>query len=732
MKWFSALLRTAITGTQRFQVSSMQTYKGVHMPKTSVLMFVIGILIMVHFSHAAIEVYSYPENIVSGNSSLVKRSDKYEVSVSQGGITKNCYVMYDKNQDMNGNLASNPDNHWTNFSVSGGDVLVSVRRIDGSAMTKAEVFPKQKGIVTSIQNNTASFSIPAGMSKLQLWVDVNGLEKHPLFIFTDPAESDVPDMNGADVTVIRTSDDISTVRSKLNDNKTYAYFEPGIHKWNGGTGQNYEGYKMPIKTNKKIYIPGGAYVIGSFSADVGGGWKVYGRGVISGAGLDKLGSATYIPWSAVYSGSSSYKNQRVEGIVSMCPPHFALTIRGGVDIDNVKMFSWWHSTDGTITGNNSTVNNSFFKVMDDNIKVYGDDCSHDNNTMYQQVNGAPFQFSWSGQSAQNTVSTNTYIINSIYKNLTGESNTAVINVVNYDGGDVTSNHLFDGIFIDNGVHRLLGLKPGSGTYRDFTIRNVYLNKGNKADPQKLWSYLKSATFQNFSICNFYMEGKLIDKVNTTGDNPSNGSWWFQGESGPITFCQDNNQPPVVEPPVIEPPIVDPPIIDPPQPQPEDLSDLNLNAETCSAVNLSWSDTEGEDAYRIRRKQSEEGSYTTISDTDADATSFTDESVAEGITYIYQVRPMVNGVAVAISNTPEIRVPNCDVPVNTMEKNIGNGIWIEYAGKQIRFSHALQWRLYDPSGRMKAQGFSEKISLGEFSGNYYYLEVQDRILPLNLK
>lgn len=492
--------------------------------------------------YAQIETYSYPDAIVNGNNSIVKRSTVYEVTVNQEGLSKACYVMYDKNQaaSVNAQLASNPDNHWTNFSIENGTVEIVIKRIDGNSLNSAKVYPTKKGYTASINGNTATINIPAGVNKLQLLVEMNGLEKQPLFVFVDPKETDVPSIISSDVTVINTIDDITTVRSKLNSSTTYKYFEPGIHKWGTKTGADYDGYKLPVLSGKKIYLPGGAYVIGSFAGDNNSNWKVYGRGIISGAGLDILGDAAYIPWSAVHhQGTGS--NFLVEGIVSMCPPHFGLTIRGTYCIiDNVKMMSWWYSTDGTITGNNSKVNNCFFKVNDDNIKVYGSNCTHDNNTMYHQINGAPFQFSWTGQASKNTSSTNTYIVNSVYKSsLTSTSNTAVINCVEANQGQIIENHIFDGIYIDNGCHRLLGLDATNATLRNITIKNIKLNSGTKTNPQNGYSYLDTGNFSGIQLCNVYVNNNLITGFDNTSDKPSQGKLFYKGQLPPISFCSNN-------------------------------------------------------------------------------------------------------------------------------------------------------------------------------------------------
>jgi fibronectin type 3 domain-containing protein len=81
--------------------------------------------------------------------------------------------------------------------------------------------------------------------------------------------------------------------------------------------------------------------------------------------------------------------------------------------------------------------------------------------------------------------------------------------------------------------------------------------------------------------------------------------------------------------------------------PSDISNLQATAVS-NGVLLTWSDTQGEDAYRVRRR-TVGGTYANIFDVPANTTSFIDNTGASGVQYEYMVRPMLNGTAVAISN-----------------------------------------------------------------------------------
>jgi fibronectin type 3 domain-containing protein len=92
-----------------------------------------------------------------------------------------------------------------------------------------------------------------------------------------------------------------------------------------------------------------------------------------------------------------------------------------------------------------------------------------------------------------------------------------------------------------------------------------------------------------------------------------------------------------------------------------ITDLTATATDCNSVQLTWGDVAGEEAYRVRR-MIVGGTYEIITDVPANTTSYTDATAVENTEYIYMVRPMKGGVAVAISNTPTVQTPVCVVTV----------------------------------------------------------------------
>ena len=92
----------------------------------------------------------------------------------------------------------------------------------------------------------------------------------------------------------------------------------------------------------------------------------------------------------------------------------------------------------------------------------------------------------------------------------------------------------------------------------------------------------------------------------------------------------------------------------------DITDLTAEATACDQVVLAWTDNStGESGFRVRRKIAGEAKFTTLGDVAANAESYTDNTVNEQLTYVYQVRALENGKAVKESNNPEVTTPKCD-------------------------------------------------------------------------
>ncbi|MCG8697954.1 MAG: M20/M25/M40 family metallo-hydrolase, partial [Bacteroidales bacterium] len=89
----------------------------------------------------------------------------------------------------------------------------------------------------------------------------------------------------------------------------------------------------------------------------------------------------------------------------------------------------------------------------------------------------------------------------------------------------------------------------------------------------------------------------------------------------------------------------------------DITDLKATAKNCSTVALTWTDkSAGEDGFIVRRKE-QGGVFTTLTNAAANVQKYNDNSVVEGKTYVYQVRPF-QGTNKKTSNQPLVKVTAC--------------------------------------------------------------------------
>ncbi|MCG8702256.1 MAG: hypothetical protein MI922_29660, partial [Bacteroidales bacterium] len=98
--------------------------------KTYLLKLTLALMVLTALTikgKAEVHVYNYPNTIVNTNNGKNIKSTQYKVTVKQGSTNKSCYVMYKQNQNTQGNLANNFNDHWTNFSYD-GSVQVTVEK----------------------------------------------------------------------------------------------------------------------------------------------------------------------------------------------------------------------------------------------------------------------------------------------------------------------------------------------------------------------------------------------------------------------------------------------------------------------------------------------------------------------------------------------------------------------------------------------------------------------------
>ncbi len=307
------------------------------------------------------------------------QSDRFSVSVSQNGQAANSFVYKSMNADTGSydykSGFMQEANHWTTFSFS-GSAEVTASRSDGKTIRSCVVRPLSAGITPIISGNKCNFTIHSPR-KLSIEIDENFTKtanvpemkgavkkyvvKHPLFVFADPMESNVP---------AKSSDSIH-------------YFGPGVHTIGAG---------YALKDGDHVYVAGGAYVKGTFINE--GGFKAIrfsGRGIISGIGMAKN---TQYGSHLIHMAANSGSKFSVEGITFTDSPRAGVETNASSQINGIKIFSWYSGSDGVKVGRNSTIENSFIKVNDDAIKMYNSNLVIRNNVLWQMTKGAAFQFGW--------------------------------------------------------------------------------------------------------------------------------------------------------------------------------------------------------------------------------------------------------------------------------------------------------------------------------------------------
>ena len=357
------------------------------------------------------------------------RSPLYTVTVEQGGVAQESFVYVDHNQNkdaLHGKMAE--ANHFSTFSFS-GKVRVTVKRV-GKPVEQVKLSPRALAPDYELKAGGVSFVLE---KPAKLWVAVEGAERNPLFIFADPPETNIPD----------------------RQNPNVLWFAAGrIHE---------VGERCMLKSGQTVYIEGGAYVKGSFYGKNVSNVTVRGRGILSGIDIARKPGVAGIPWNLIQLDGQG-DGQLVEGLTLIDPPHFCVLSRGKLAARNLKLFGWWHQTDGWGGGDGSSLEDSFLKVNDDSVKLYGRDQRVSRLVIYQQINGAPFQLGWGGvsQSATNCVVESVDIIHSDAVQKKGEVNQALVSLMSQHPDSVIRNVVLKQVRVESDISNILGFKQVGG------------------------------------------------------------------------------------------------------------------------------------------------------------------------------------------------------------------------------------------------------------------------------
>ncbi len=436
-------------------------------------------------------------------------SDRYEVSVGSNNEFQSSYVYKDPNNDFrwftlwpSRGVYLTKENHFTTFSFT-GEMTVKIKLPLRPNISTVVVRPLSKNLSATISGNTISVSLSAPAN---FYVEIDGEEKYPLFIFANPLELLVP--SPTDPNVI--------------------YFAPGIHEIgiSGGPMQN-------IPAGKTVYLAGGAYVKGVLKTNGATATTSFrGRGILSG--IDIPGYSAYNPMIGAGGGTV-----RVEGIIIDDAPQGyqgIIAYGTGCVLENVKMISWAMESDAGSLGPNSLIKNCFYKINDDIIKATQPGMLYKDNIIWQQMNGTVICLGWMSitQGINNTVS-GLDIIGCDVAQITSPTAQVmgIIKLVNSNGATY-KNMTFENIRIEKGPYMLIGISikqtdpgwtdnvnynKGLGSIDGILFRNIsmpaipirksYFNGNGYVTPSSTGD-IKNITFENVSF-----GGTRLTELNST-------------------------------------------------------------------------------------------------------------------------------------------------------------------------------------------------------------------------
>jgi hypothetical protein len=420
------------------------------------LMVTVAVMLYSYASQGQVKVFSNPD---SGNKSgLNLTSAVFKVQIIQNGKVFESFV-YNSQTNFEKPELLTDFNHWTTFEFK-GKVEVCVTNLTGE-ITSAKVYPAKHNITPIVKKNELRLEVD---KPCKLFVDIAGMEEHPLFLFAEEIEKNIP--------------------SKKD--KNVIWFEAGkVHN---------VGLQYKVPNGKTVYIEGGAVVWGTFWCQDGDQPTIVkGKGVITTRSEERKPGPSNIPFTTVYAEKA---NMVTDGITITDPVKFCILGRSKVETKNVKLFAWYHQTDGWGGGDDSFIDDSFIKVFDDNVKLYGNKQKATNLVIYQQHNGAPFQLSWGGQSGQNCIADNIDIVKCWVNKNGGSGNSGLLNL--RKGSDkFIGNITIKNVRADQGIYQLLGVgNDKTGEVKSLLLENIFIH-GKQAQ----LSYIENGnTAKTSAIC----------------------------------------------------------------------------------------------------------------------------------------------------------------------------------------------------------------------------------------
>ncbi len=423
----------------------------------------------------------------------VAASDQYSVTVQQSGGPQPSFVYKALARKTDTNREA--DTSWTSFSFA-GSVTVQVTALNSAGLTGCMVRPYSAALSTSYSAGVCTFTMsqPRNIS-VEFDPNIHNPVVHPMLVFANPPEVATPPATG-DPNVL--------------------YFGPGVHAIGSGN---------VLHDNETVYLAGGAYVQGAFIANGPvHNVTIKGRGVMDGLFMDtgNQDSNKNAPGMIDIADQSS-SNVLIEGITLVNGPRFNVrALAQYTTIHNIKVMSWWYSTDGMVGGNKSVLEDNFVKVNDDSIKLFWGDTIARRNTIWQLENGASFMISWNVE--QDPANFHVYDDDVIHAEHYQIQKTAIFRAL-HAGAGTPNRYLFENIRVENATWRLFYLAVennkwydpalGYGELDQLIFRNIHAYS-NFQNPNVVQGIDSTHKVRDTNFVNVFTDNTCISSA-ATGD-----------------------------------------------------------------------------------------------------------------------------------------------------------------------------------------------------------------------
>lgn len=368
------------------------------------------------------------------------------------------------------------------FKPDDGPVTIRISLQSGKTLNSSNielVNKTYKGITTSYHNG--SFIIDVCQPMKQLMVRMPGNKANPLMIHVDPYATPSIPTNAKVVVFDGGTNGKIHEQTKQYDRYTVANDVDVVVIEDGAL------FKGTIHTNNNRSKP----------------LTIQGNGMIICRELSKPSDNVKMEYNAMEIQHG--KGHIVNGLTFVNGRHFAMRMSDDGHVQNVKIYGYRANNDGIVAGDNSVIENCFFKCNDDHIKLYNPNMRISNCVMYEQENGAIFQMAWNKiKPGDNCLIENIEVLE--WEAGCGDPDLGQGGIarsfINHreseENGKICANTTFRNVYIQSQIARFIclnGLDHGI-TYRNLRLENITLEQAPK---DYNWIYANKADDNSTSI-----------------------------------------------------------------------------------------------------------------------------------------------------------------------------------------------------------------------------------------